>query len=45
MAQSIEEPLFAGEPVCERNVMVAMRDGVRLAADIYFPATPATCKR
>ena len=24
---------------CERNVMVPMRDGVRLATDIYFPAT------
>ena len=24
--------------ICDRNVMVPMRDGVRLATDIYFPA-------
>jgi len=26
------------EVVCESNVMIPMRDGVRLATDIYFPA-------
>jgi len=30
----LPQPLIA----CERNLMVAMRDGVRLATDIYFPA-------
>ena len=25
--------------ICKRNVTVAMRDGVKLATDIYFPAT------
>ncbi len=26
------------EAVCEKNVLIAARDGVRLAGDIYFPA-------
>jgi putative CocE/NonD family hydrolase len=28
----------AGDPLVENDVMVAMRDGVKLATDIYFPA-------
>ena len=29
----------AYDVICDQNVMVAMRDGVSLATDIYFPAT------
>ena len=25
--------------ICQRDVMIPMRDGVNLATDIYFPAT------
>lgn len=37
---SAEVSLFAGEyqVITSNNVMVAMRDGVKLATDIYFPA-------
>jgi putative CocE/NonD family hydrolase len=33
-----EEAKAADDPVVERDVMVAMRDGVKLATDLYFPA-------
>lgn len=32
------EPVAPGDLVVERNVMVPMRDGVRLATDLYLPA-------
>jgi uncharacterized protein len=42
---ALSEPVFPKPPrvepgslVVERDVMVPMRDGVRLATDIYFPA-------
>jgi len=41
MEQSIESHPAGNEPVCRRDVMVTMRDGIRLATDIYFPATPS----
>lgn len=42
LGHPVPRPAAAREPesgvVVERDVMVAMRDGVRLATDIYFPA-------
>jgi predicted acyl esterase len=38
MSGLIESTETSHEVVVERDVMVAMRDGVRLATDIYRPA-------
>ena len=37
-AQLTPAEVLAPDVVIQRNVMVAMRDGVRLATDIYLPA-------
>ena len=34
-AQASETIVYDGEIVCEKDVMISMRDGVRLATDIY----------
>lgn len=36
-SKPVEQP---GAPAIHRNVPVAMRDGIRLATDLYFPAQP-----
>ena len=38
MTKSYEGSAQQYEAVCEANVMVPMRDGTRLATDLYFPA-------
>jgi hypothetical protein len=38
MALAQQQPGPAADVSIEKNVMVAMRDGVKLATDIYFPA-------
>lgn len=37
-----QQPAPAADVSIEKNVMVAMRDGVKLATDIYFPAQNGT---
>ncbi len=37
----MEEEITVSGAVLKQDVMIPMRDGVRLAADIYFPAPPA----
>ena len=38
MAGKYEGSYIEYDVVCEQDVMVPMRDGVRLATDLYFPA-------
>jgi predicted acyl esterase len=38
MPKSYEGSYQQYDVICQSDTMIAMRDGVRLATDIYFPA-------